>query len=160
MDKDPISHSPSCIYGIWAACSPLWSSVFFYYITYVWITLLCFSWFITHREERIVSFCFPFSESLFFKVSYVLSNLSSFSSLCWSRFSTKFKVFPVHQGLQPRNHFDKRYKAIWIMEPKLHVPTFNILNVIYSHSPETSWGGGVKLENWDWMSLGKLLLSF
>lgn len=33
------------------------------------------------------------------------------------------------------------------MEPKLHVPTFNILNVIYSHSPETSWGGGVKLEN-------------
>lgn len=31
------------------------------------------------------------------------------------------------------------------MEPKLNVPTFNILNVIYSHSPETSWGGGL---NW------------
>ena len=69
-------------------------------------------------------------------------------------------MFPAHQGVQPRNHFDKRYKAIWIMEPKLNVPTFNVLNIVYSHSSETSWGGGFKLENWDWMSLGKLLLSF
>ena len=32
------------------------------------------------------------------------------------------------------------------MEPKLNVSTFNVLNVVNSHSPETS-GGGVKLEN-------------